>query len=247
MELTDRVALITGGATGIGRATALALARGGAHIAVNFSRSAAEAEETVAEVRALGRRAIAVQANVADEPVVRAMVDRVVGEFGRLDIVVNSAGTTRFIPFEDLAALTDEIWQEIMQVNLMGAFYTARAAGPHLIAQRQGAIVNVASMAGVYGYGSSLPYAVSKGALITLTKALARVFAPHNVRVNAVAPGVVQTRWVAGQEAFIEQARQLTPLGRVALPEDVAHTIRYLVESDFIVGQVIYLDGGRTI
>src|SRR3954453_4341102 len=190
-----RVALVTGSAAGIGRASAWRFAERGDAGGVNYSKSKAEAEEAADGVRDRGAEALLVRADVADDAAVRAMVERTVGTFGGLDVLVNNAGTTRFIDHTDLDALTDEVWDEILGVNLKGTFYCCRAALPAL-RQRKGAIVNVTSVAGLQGHGSSIPYAASKAALNCMTKSLPRAFAPE-VRVNAVAPGPVLTRWLA--------------------------------------------------
>ncbi len=182
-----RVALVTGSATGIGRAVAWRLAERGYAVVVNYSKSQSEAEETVEGVRSRGAEALLIQADIADDTAVRDLVARTTTELGGLDILINNAATTRFVPPTDLDALTDEVWDSIFQLNLKGTFYACRAAMPHLKARR-GNIVNIASVAGIGGSGSSIPYAASKGAVITLTKSLAKAFAPE-VRVNAVAPG----------------------------------------------------------
>lgn len=242
-----KVAVITGGGTGIGRASALALAGDGYNVVVNYSRSAKEAEQTAHDVSKLGPQALAVQANVQDRAACEKLIEAAHDKFGRIDVLVNSAGMTKFIPYPDLDRLDDEIWQQIMQTNLMGAFYTSRAAAKHMVEQGEGAIVNVASIAGYGTNASSIPYAVSKGAMITLTKCLARALAPK-VRVNAVAPGVVETRWVGDNEEFKAQGRAATPLGRNATAEDVAAAVRYLaVDAAFVTGQIHNVDGGRVI
>jgi 3-oxoacyl-[acyl-carrier protein] reductase len=242
----DRVALVTGSATGIGRAAAWRLAERGFAVTVNYSKSKAEAEETAEGVRHRGARALVHAANVADDSAVRAMVARTIKEFGGLDVLVNSAGTTHFIPHTDLEGLTEAIWDEILAVNLKGTFFACRAAMPFLKA-RKGAIVNVTSVAGLAGSGSSVAYAASKGAVNTLTRSLARAFAPE-VRVNAVAPGPVQTRWLADHQDMVEQAMQLTPLKRPATAEDIADTILFLAETTTLMtGQVLVVDGGRTM
>src|SRR5262245_53018224 len=221
-----KVALVTGSATGIGRAAAVRFAREGLAVAVNYSRSEKEAKETLAQVQAHGVPAILCKASVADDQGVRAMVQRCVAELGGLDVLVNNAGTTHFIDHQDLEALTDEVWDEIIGVNLKGTFYCCRAALPAL-QQREGSIVNVTSVAGIGGDGSSIPYAASKAALNTMTKSLARAFGPQ-VRVNAVAPGPVLTRWLADHMNEVEKSLEITPLRRAATPDDIADTIVFL-------------------
>ena len=241
--LTDKVALITGGGTGIGRATGLRLAREGAHIAVNYSRSAEEAATTCRDIEALGRQAMACQASVTDDEAVRAMVESVVERFGRLDILVNSAGITRYVALDDLEGMSDDFWDDIMAVNVKGLFRCCRAAAPLLKAQR-GCIVNITSVAGLTGQGSSIAYAASKAAAISVTRSLARVLAPE-VRVNSVAPGIVLTRWVEGQRDHVKRYSDETPLGRVCRAEDVAEVAYSLVDAaGMITGQSVVVDGG---
>ncbi len=244
MEIGGTVALVTGGGTGIGRATALRLAARGADVAVNYSRSKDEAEATAEEVRRLGRRAMALCADVARDDEVRRMVEEAVGGLGPLRILVNNAGWTEFVDFKDLDKLDDAVWDRTMAVNVKGPFYCIRAAAPHMQAAGGGVVINVSSLAGSIGRGSSIPYCASKAALNLLTRMTARVLAPA-VRVNAVAPGVVTTRWVERQTAFVRGAQMQTPLRRVAAPEDVAQAIVALIESnDFVTGQVLPVDGG---
>ena len=241
-----RVALVTGSATGIGRAVAWRFAERGFAVTVNYSKSRDEAEETAEGVRDRGGLALVVQADVADDTAVRVMVERTVESFGGLDVLVNNAATTYFIPHTDLDGLTGPVWDDILNVNLKGTFFACRAAMPHLKG-RGGNIVNIASVAGVAGSGSSIAYAASKGAVITLTKSLAKAFAPE-VRVNAVAPGPVQTRWLADHQDMIESAMKLTPLKRPATPDDVAAVTLFLAdETSLMTGQVLVVDGGRTI
>ncbi len=199
MDLKDKVALVTGGGTGIGRATCLTLAERGATVAVNYSRSKADAEETAQIINVNGGRAIAVQADVSQDKEVREMVDTLVQQFGTIDLLVNNASITRHIPLDDLEAATEEVWDELFDVNVKGMYYCARAVAPFMKMNKQGAIVNLGSIAGQTGLGSSLPYAVSKAAVNGLTKSLARALAP-DIRVNCVVPGAVATRWWAGRE-----------------------------------------------
>ena len=244
MELNEKAALITGGGTGIGRETALLLACRGVDVAVNYRRSKAEAEEVVSEIESLGRRALSVQADVADNDAVTRMVDETVAAFGRLDILVNNAGTTRYIDMKDLDAVDDEAWERTMAVNVKGPFQCTRAAAPHMQEAGEGAVVNVSSLAAQLARGSSLPYCASKAALNVVTRALARALAPV-IRVNAVAPGVVDTRWVADLKGFVRSAQMQTPMRRIAAPEDVAKMIVSLIaDHDFVTGQIVTVDGG---
>jgi 3-oxoacyl-[acyl-carrier protein] reductase len=252
MDLAGSVAIVTGGATGIGRAVSLDLARAGAQgVVVNYSKSRAEADETVRALKELGAEGLSVQADVAVEDQVKSMVDLAASHFGRVDVLVNNAGTTRFIPFPDLDAVTEEVWQHILGINLMGPWYASRAAAPHL-KKTHGCIVNVASIAGLRASGSSLPYGVSKAALMQLTRALAVALAPE-VRVNAVNPGLVATRWfrqafgeeaASGQEAAIAKR---TPMKAVATPEQVAQAVMGLITSDLVSGQHLVVDGGLSV
>jgi 3-oxoacyl-[acyl-carrier protein] reductase len=246
MTQQRKVALVTGSATGIGRACAVQFARRGLAVAVNYSRSEKEAEETLAEVRRHNVPAILCRANVGDEAAVTALVRRCREELGGLDVLVNNAGTTRFIDHTDLAALTSEVWDEILGVNLKGTFFCCREAMP-LLQERQGCIVNITSVAGLQGHGSSIAYSVSKAAVNCLTKSLARAFGPR-VRVNAVAPGPVLTRWLADHMDHVEKSLKVTPMGRAATPDDIADAVLFLAEgTTLITGQVMIVDGGRTM
>src|SRR5947209_19674428 len=241
-----KVALVTGSATGIGRAVAVRCARRGLAVAVNYSRSETDALQTLEAVRGCGVPSILCKASVADDAAVRAMVRRCGEELGGLDVLVNNAATTHFIDHTNLEALTDEVWDEILNVNLKGAFYACRAALP-VLKERQGTIVNVTSVAGLQGVGSSIPYAASKAALNCLTKSLARAFAPE-VCVNAVAPGPVLTRWLADHQDHVERSLKMTPMRRAATPDDIADAVVFLaLDNTLITGQVLIVDGGRTL
>lgn len=241
-----KVALVTGGGTGIGRATSLLLASEGASVAVSYSRSREDAECTAADVRASGVSAMAVQADVADDGEVKLMVDTVATELGRIDFLINSAGTTRPVPLADLDGITAEDFERIYAVNVTGVFWCCRAAIRHMLKNGGGHIVTVASLAGFTGQGSSLVYGSSKAAAIALTRGLAASHAP-DVQVNAVAPGLVDTRWIAGFSAeTIKSIAGQIPMGRTAQPEDVADAIFGLLVSRYITGEVVLVSGGRT-
>lgn len=252
MQLAGKAAVVTGGGTGVGRATALELARQGCHVLVNYSRSRDDAEQTAAELRDLGVKALAYQADVADDAACRQMMDVAVRELGRLDVLVNNAGTTRFISHGDLDGVQDDDWNRILGVNLKGPFYCTRAARGAMEAVGGGVVVNVASVAGIMAIGSSIPYAASKAGLINMTIALARVLAPK-IRVNAVAPGFITGRWLqeglgAGYDMVLQSVQQKTPLRRVCDPEDVAAAIMSLITgSELITGQTIVVDGGMIL
>jgi 3-oxoacyl-[acyl-carrier protein] reductase len=246
MDLQNKVALVTGGGTGIGRATCIALAQRGVTIAVNYSRSQADANETVHLINDEGGHAIAIPADVSLDREVRAMVDTIVRQFGTVDLLVNNASITRHIPLDNLEAATEEVWDELYAVNVKGMFYCARAVAPLMKQKKQGAIVNVGSIAGLSGAGSSLPYAVSKAAVHGLTKSLAHALAPE-IRVCSVAPGAVATRWWAGQEERMKQLSSQLLLQRTATPHDIATIICSVLEQESMTGQIITVDSGQTL
>ncbi|MER3419227.1 MAG: hypothetical protein C4290_01305 [Chloroflexota bacterium] len=252
MEVRGKVAIVTGSATGVGRSTALMLAERGCNVVVNFTRSEAEARETATEVERRGAHALLVRADVSSDADCRRMVREALERWGRLDILVNNAGTTVFVPHHDLEALTEEAWDRIFAVNVRGTFYMSRAAAPALRASGQGAIVNIASTAGIRAGGSSIPYAASKAAIINLTVSLARVLAPE-VRVNCIAPGFIDTRWLAqgyGERfpALRESVRQHTPLKDVGRPEHMAQAVISMITGmDWVTGQTLVVDGGNII
>lgn len=254
MDLSSRVALVTGGATGIGRATVLRLARSGASgVAINYRSARSEAEQVAAEVGEIGAEAFCVRADVKDEAQIREMLRQVEARFGRLDILVNNAGTTRWIPIQNLDALTDEVWDDILDVNVKGALRCTRAAAP-LLARSQGVVINVASIGGILATPtmSSLAYGTSKAALIYLTRGLAMALAP-DVRVNAVAPAFTDTPWMRkhhgeGFDQAVARAASSYPLRRIAAPDDVAGAIVGLITGgDFVTGQTLIVDGGLSL
>ena len=244
--LKGKAALITGGATGMGRAIALRLARDGVNIAINYSRSEKEALETTSDIEAFGVKGITCMADVANDEQVRSIIAKTVEAFGRLDILVNCAGMTYFVELSDLEGLKEEHWDRIMAVNVRGVFQCCRAAAAEL-KKRKGCIVNITSVGGITGMGSSIAYAASKAAEISVTKSLARVMAP-DVRVNGIAPGIVKTRWVAGKEEHVKRYAEGTPLGRVAEPDDVSEVAYSIIANmNFVTGQNIVVDGGAFI
>ena len=249
MNLEGKAAIVTGAAVGVGRAVALDLARKGVSVAVNYSRSVAEAEQTAADCERLGVRAICVQADVGRDDQVRAMAEKAVAAFGRLDVLVNNAGVTRFIDHADMEKVGEEDWDFIFRTNVWGAFVCTRAAVPALRRDGGGVVINLSSVAGVYGTGSSVPYCASKAAINNMTVTLARALAP-DIRVNAVAPGFVDTRWWGEREhadAIKQFAAAAAPLKKVCQGEDVSKVVVDLVTSDLITGQVVVVDGGMGI
>ena len=252
MNLEGKTAIVTGSAVGVGRATALQLAERGANVVINYSRSEDDAKAAVVLVEQAGAKALLVRADVSRDDEVRDMVARTRDAFGSVDVLVNNAATTAFVNFADLEGMTEEHWDRILAVNLKGPFFCTRAVAPAMKEAGEGAIVNVASIAGIRAVGSSIAYAASKAGLINMTIALARVLAPE-VRVNCVAPGFIDTRWLKqGLGDFYEPAKQRTaeqtPLGRVSTPEDVAQVVLGFIEgADFVTGQTTIVDGGSSI
>lgn len=251
-RLTGKTAIVTGGGTGIGRATVLALARLGCHVVVNYQRSRANAEITAHEARDLGVRAIAFAADVAEDVACRYLASAAMREFGQIDLLVNNAGTTRFIKAADLDEVGEDDWQQVMRVNVMGSFQCARAVAPHMQAGEGGQIINISSVSSLTGKGSSIPYTASKAALNNLTLSLARVLAPK-IRVNAIAPGFVTGRWLEegygdSYEAVKRWVEKKNALKRVCSPEDVAEAIVSLAAGPpMITGQILICDGGTML
>jgi len=239
--LSGRVALVTGAAKRIGRSVALRLASEGVDVIVNYRSSKAEADEVVAQITAKGRRAMAVQGDVAKRVDVMAVFATIEREFGRLDILVNNAGMFFPAKFEDLA---EEQWDTILDVNLKSQFLCSQAAAPMLRRSGHGRIINFASLGGLLAWPAYTHYCVSKAGVIMLTRCLARALAPE-ITVNAIAPGTISFPGDAPEiaEDFIHR----TPLRRTGGPEDIDDAVIFLAKSPFITGQVIVIDGGRTL
>jgi 3-oxoacyl-[acyl-carrier protein] reductase len=250
-DMKGRKAIVTGGGTGLGGATAIGLATRGVDVCINYNSSAAAAEEVVAECRRLGVSAFAVKANVADDADCRALVSATVDQFGGLDFLVNNAGITKFAKHSELDALDADDFLRLYRVNVVGVYQMTRAAQPHLLASGKGAVVNVSSIAGVTGIGSSIAYAATKGALNTMTLSLARALAPA-IRVNAVCPGYIGSGWFtkyqgdAVEASTAEHVARTTPLQVASMPEDIAETILFFAgpESRHVTGEFIIVDAG---
>lgn len=246
-DLTGKKALVTGGASGIGKATATLLAKCGATVAINHLADDKRGPETAAALRAANLGAVPVAGDVSDPEDADRMVATAIAELGGLDILINNAGTpvsVEPIPFEDFDAMTEEFWQKIMNTNLIGPFRCARAARPALKASH-GCIVNTASIAGFGGIGSSIAYAASKAGLINLTRNLAKAMAPE-VRVNAVAPGLVRTPWTdvwPDERKQRSVANSLIP--RMVEPDDIAQTMLFFCVNTAVTGQTLLVDCGR--
>ena len=252
MKLSNRVALVTGSSRGIGRATALAFAGEGADLVVNYRSQSDKAEEVVRQIRQMGRKAIAIKADIADRGEVDKMVEAAIGEFGKIDILMNNAGAISRAEFLDTS---QEDWSIPMRTNLDGTFNCTQAVAKYMVTRRYGKIINVAS---IMGLGASITrltgYAVSKGALITFTKAVALELGKYGINVNAIAPGVILTdftyegRTEEEVQALIERQKQSSMLGVIGKPEDIANVAVFLAsdESAFITGQLIVADGGST-
>ena len=254
MELKGQIAIVTGAGRGIGRATALELARLGADIVI-AEMDQAGAKRTAEEVGALGRRAVAITTDVTSRADLRAMVDRTKAEFGRIDILVNNAGIYRAAATLDV---TEDHWDAIMNINAKAVFFASQAVIPTMAAQKSGSLVSLASMAGKIGSKTNLPYNASKAAVISMTKSLALAHAADGIRVNCVCPGFVETdMWAKvskeqgallgmSAEEFTRHRAAQVPLGRMEKPEDVAHVIAFLAgpRSGYMTGQALSVDGG---
>jgi 3-oxoacyl-[acyl-carrier protein] reductase len=247
MDLSNRVAIVTGGARGIGRATALALARAGADVCVNYLRNRSAATEVVETIERLGRRSIAVQGDMGDESAVEALFAESDAFFGRLDILINNAGTGRLTPLE---AVTTDFWNDILRVDLTGPFLCTRAAAHRMSSRNYGRIVNVSSIGAVVGIGMDPAYTAAKAGLLGFTKSTARYLGRHNITVNSVCPGPTDTDL---NRTLPEEMRagvaKASALGRMGTPEDVADAILFFASdySRHVTGQMILVDGGITM
>jgi 3-oxoacyl-[acyl-carrier protein] reductase len=244
IDLTGKAALVTGGSRGIGKAIGLRLARQGADVAFTFKGNAQAARDTAAEIEAIGRRALPIQADASDPESAETVVKSVLEAFGKVDILVNNAGVTR----DDLIMrMSAEAWREVLETNLFGAFWMIKAATRPMLKARGGRIVNITSVSGQAGQTGQANYSSAKAGLIGLTKATARELASRSITANAVAPGFVLTELTKDlPEALQAQINERTPLGRFGTTEEVADAVAFLVsdEAAYITGQVLAVDGG---
>ena len=244
IDLSGKSAVITGGARGIGRAIALRFAAQGADVCFSYRGNAEAARATAEEIEAMGRKALAVQADVAAQDSAKELIDAAIGELGKIDILVNNAGITR----DDLIMrMKPEDWTDVIDTNLSGAFWTIKAATRPMMKARRGRIINITSVSGQAGQIGQTNYSSAKAGLIGLTKATARELGSRNITCNAVAPGFVLTDLTGDlPEALLEEAKARTPLGRFTSLEDVSAAVAFLAsdEAAFITGQVLAVDGG---
>ena len=246
MRLKDKVAIVTGAAMGIGRAIALRFAQEGADIVI-ADVALPEAEEVAAEVKKLGRRAIAVKADVASYPEVEEMVQRAVKEFGRVDILVNNAGVDPVRAL--LPEMTEADWDRVVDINLKGCFICSLLVSRQMVKQKGGKIVNISSIAAYTTYPGQLAYVASKGGVNALTIAAAIDLAPYHINVNAVAPGSTDTHQLRIQKEALEKRKAKVPLGELNRPEDIAAVALFLAsaDADHVTGRVVVVDGGEIV
>lgn len=247
MLLKDKVAIVTGGARGIGRAIVLELAREGAEVAFTYLKSAQEAQELSKEVEKKGRRCLPLQIDVRDFEKAKEMIEKVKEFFGKVDILVNNAGVTKD---KALMLMNKEEWEEVIDTNLNGTFNVTRSIIVTFLKQKSGSIVNITSVSGIAGMSRQTNYAASKAGIIGFTKSLAKEVAPYNIRVNAVAPGFIETDMVLSlKEEYKNELVKKIPLGRFGRTEDVTGVVKFLLSdaANFITGQTFVVDGGLFI
>ena len=250
MDLQGAVTIVTGSATGVGAACAQLLANKGCNVVINYSRSANEAKATQAACENAGVETLLVQADVSSDEDCRRMVAEAMEKWGRIDGLINNAGTTKFVNHRDLDGLSAQDFIDIYSVNVIGVYQMTRAVAPHMKSGGGGSVVNISSVAGVMGGGSSIAYAASKGALNTMTLSLARALGPE-IRVNTVCPGFIQGRWLRGgmgesnYDAAVERQKTATPLQRAGTPEDIAEVAVWFLEgASHVTGEIMMVDSG---
>jgi 3-oxoacyl-[acyl-carrier protein] reductase len=247
MELKGKTALVTGGGTGLGRSISLLLAKEGMNLAINYSKSRDDAEKTAREAAAFGVKTVTIQADVSVPEQAEKMIAETEKAFGRLDLLVNNAGTTKFVQFKDLDGLSEDDWTRLFRTNSMSCFFTSRAAAKVMRKTGGGHIVNTVSIAGLKPSGSSIAYAVSKAAQIHVTKCLAVALAPE-IKVNGVAPGLLLTRWASGfSPEQVETMKNTTLLKKTTDVEECAAMYVALAKNDSMTGQIVVVDAGQAI
>ncbi len=247
MDLKNRVAIVTGGASGIGRSISLELAKQGCHVVVNYNSSAAKAESLIKEIESIGQKAVAVQANISDFEEAKKLVDKAISDFGQLDILVNNAGITRDAL---LLRMKENDFDDVINTNLKGVWNMCKQSSRYLLKSSYGRVVNISSVSGVSGNVGQSNYSASKAGVIGLTKSLAKEFASRNVTVNAIAPGFIDTNMT---EKLDEQTKEaflnVIALKRFGKPEEIAYAVSFLAsdKASYMTGQTLIIDGGMVI
>ena len=246
MDLSGKICIVTGGSRGIGRGICLELARDGANIIVNYSSDEKAAAQVVSEVESLGKKARMYKADVSSFEQVSKMVEYVYNEFKRIDILVNNAGIAKDML---LLRMTEEDWNRVININLKGIFNTSKACVKYMVKQREGKIINISSIIGIYGNAGQVNYAAAKAGIIGFTKSLAKEVGSRGITVNAVAPGFIKTDMTLSLLKKDAEISDKIPLKRVGTPEDVAYTVAFLAskKADYITGHVLAVDGGLTL
>lgn len=241
--MSEKLALVTGGSRGIGKACAIELAKSGYDVVINYAGNVEAANSTVEEIKALGVECEAFKFDISNQEQVEENIKAIIEKYGRIDVLVNNAGITRDGLF---MRMSKDNWEAVINTNLNGAFYVTNPVAKLMIKQRTGVIVNLSSIVGVYGNAGQANYSAAKAGLIGFTKSLAKELASRNIRVNAIAPGFIATDMTSGLDS--EKIAEHIPLKRLGLPEDIAKTVKFLcTEGSYITGQVIQVDGGLTI
>ncbi|NLZ54575.1 MAG: 3-oxoacyl-[acyl-carrier-protein] reductase [Thermoanaerobacteraceae bacterium] len=246
MSLTGKVCLVTGGSRGIGKSICLQLAKDNACVIVNYSSDKNKAAQVVREIENIGQKAMMYKADVSSSDQVSKMVDDVISEFGRIDILVNNAGVTRD---SLILRMKEQDWDRVIDINLKGIFNTSKACAKYMIKQKQGKIINISSIVGIYGNAGQVNYAASKAGIIGFTKSLAKELGSRGITVNAVAPGFIETDMTTLLLEKNSDIASKIPMKRLGRPQDVADLVTFLAseKADYITGQLIAIDGGMTL
>ncbi|WP_422445894.1 3-oxoacyl-[acyl-carrier-protein] reductase [Thermoanaerobacterium sp. DL9XJH110] len=246
MDLSDKICIVTGGSRGIGKSICIELAKAGATVVVNFFSNESAAREVVEEIRAMGRKADAYKADVSNYEQAVKMADDVYGKFGKIDVLVNNAGITRDTL---LLRMSEKDWDDVINTNLKGIYNTTKGTVKYMVKQREGRIINIASIVGIYGNAGQVNYAAAKAGIIGFTKALAKELGSRGITVNAIAPGFIKTDMTSSLIDKNPSMEDRIPMKRLGVPEDVAGAVAFLAseKASYITGQVIAIDGGLTL